>query len=38
MGLDYLEIGEGKALVQGQPIRAVVASGGVASNQYLRQR
>ncbi|GHJ86572.1 hypothetical protein NliqN6_2974 [Naganishia liquefaciens] len=38
MGLDYLENGEGKALVQGQPIRAVIASGGVASNQYLRQR
>jgi tRNA A37 threonylcarbamoyltransferase TsaD len=38
MGLDYLEKGEGKALVDGESVRAVVASGGVASNQYLRTR
>jgi hypothetical protein len=38
MGLDYLEKGEGKALVDGQRVKAVIASGGVASNQYLRKR
>lgn len=38
MGLEYLEKGEGRALVGGQRVKAVVASGGVASNQYLRKR
>lgn len=38
MGLDYLERGEGKDLVGGKKVQAVIASGGVASNQFLGKR